>query len=123
MSLKMLKSLKNRGHIIGNHTHNHIALKKLGFKKSFDEVNASKKWLENNLKYSCDYFAFPFGNPFFFDSDGIKAVKILHKYNFSSGNHINYFHDKKNNILTRRHFEGDWPVKHLNFFLSKKRHH
>lgn len=46
---------------LGSHTVNHLELSKLTKKDSFEEINLSKKILENNFKTNIEYFAYPYG--------------------------------------------------------------
>ena len=121
MSWDDIKNLHFDGHIIGNHTLNHIALKGISYKDAFDEVNISKSILENHLSYQCKYFAFPYGREKNFDEIGLKAAIECHKLSFTSCNYSNFFFKKNNRILSRRHFEGCWNKRDIDFFLSKRR--
>jgi peptidoglycan/xylan/chitin deacetylase (PgdA/CDA1 family) len=116
-----IKNLHFDGHIIGNHTLNHIALKGISYNDAFDEVSKSKSILENFLSYQCKYFAFPYGGEKYFDEIGLKAAIECHKLSFTSCNYSNYFFKNNNRILSRRHFEGCWDKRHIDFFLSKRR--
>lgn len=115
--------LSNRGHIIGNHTSKHVAMKNLSYEYCFNEINNCKKMIENKTLSSCDYFAFPFGLSKFFDKNGLDAALKLHKFVFTSGGYDSYFYKNISNVLSRRHFEANWPISHLNYFLSIKRNY
>lgn len=121
MSWDDIRSLQIKGHIIGNHTYEHTALKNLTYNDSYNEILKGKKIIEDKLNSKCDYFAFPFGGADFFDKNGLDAALNLHKLVFTSGGYNSYFFNKNTNVLSRRHFEANWPVRHINYFLSCKR--
>tara|TARA_B110000238_G_C16036186_1_gene399748 strand:+ start:8 stop:805 length:798 start_codon:yes stop_codon:yes gene_type:complete len=123
MSWSNIIDLHNRGHLIGNHTNNHIALKNLDNQKSYNEIYEGKKIIESKILSSCDYFAFPFGSPIFFDENGLKNALKLHKFIFTSGQYNYYFHNKNSNVFSRRHIEPNWPISHINYFLCSQRNY
>lgn len=114
-------NLHKKGHIIGNHTYKHTALKNLTYEDSYNEILNGKKIIEDKLNSKCDYFAFPFGGADFFDKNGLDAALNLHNLVFTSGGYDSYFFNNNTNVLSRRHFEANWPVSHINYFLSKER--
>ena len=115
--------LHEKGHIIGNHTFKHTALKNLSYEDACNQIAEGKKIIEDRLECRCDYFAFPFGGESFFDQNGLDAALSLHKLIFTSGGYELYFYDSNPNVFSRRHFEGNWPVSHLNYFLSTQRNY
>ena len=122
MSWSQIIELHQRGHLIGNHTNDHIALKSLSKEVCERQVYEGKKTIESRLMGKCDYFALPFGTPVYFDETGINAAVKHHKFTFtSSSNYDQYFYLSNKNIFGRRHFEGSWPLSHINYFLSQKR--
>ena len=122
MSWSQIMELHQRGHLIGNHTNDHIALKNLSKKDCERQVYEGKKAIESRLMNKCDYFALPFGTPVYFDEMGINAAVKYHKFIFTSSfNYNRYFYLSNKNIFGRRHFEGSWPLSHINYFLSQKR--
>ena len=118
-----ISSLKDDGHVIGNHTHMHSALINLGYEESYFEISKCKDIIENKLKCKCEYFAFPFGSSNFFDNDGLDAATDLHKFVFTSGGYNKFFFKNLRNVFSRRHFEANWPINHLNYFLSTQRNY
>ena len=121
MDWKMLRELNNLGHTIGSHTNSHVSLKNLPNEVLDYEVVQSKYKIENEIGVPCKFFAFPFGNENFFDSKALDMVSKNYDFGFTSGNYKKYFFKKNKNILSRRHFECDIPLKHLIYFLSRKR--
>jgi peptidoglycan/xylan/chitin deacetylase (PgdA/CDA1 family) len=110
----MLRELHNDGFKVGNHTLDHIRLVNLDKVELERQVNESKVRIENEIGSVCDYFAWTYGGMGDIDSEVLES----HKYVFSSANYQNY-HSLNGSVINRRHVEGDWPVSHVNFFLSK----
>lgn len=121
MNWENIKNLQKRGHLIGNHTMNHLALKNLSYEEAYNDVYLAKLKLEDVLNFKCDYFALPFGTSKYFDQIGIDAALKCHSYIFTSCSYENYFYNCNSKIFNRRHFEGNWPAKHINYFTSTKR--
>jgi peptidoglycan/xylan/chitin deacetylase (PgdA/CDA1 family) len=121
LTWEQIKDLKRRGHIIGNHTHNHANLIILSEIEIAKEIEIGKKILEDKLGYECDYFALTYGTPSFFDDRAISIGLLYHKKIFTSYEYESYFYKKNINVLARRHFEGSWPISHLKYFTSIKR--
>ena len=119
MSYEMLKNLNNNGFVIGNHTYNHIRLS--DFDDIMKEVLDSKHKLEEILEISCDYFAWPYGQIKDIKEEQVDFLLKHHKYIFSGCNYTKYHSFSNSKVLNRRHFEGDWPISHLNYFLSKNK--
>jgi peptidoglycan/xylan/chitin deacetylase (PgdA/CDA1 family) len=118
MTWEQIIDLKNRGHVIGNHTLNHASLIDLSDAEIENEIELGKKLLEDKLNYECDYFALPYGTPAFFDDRAISIGLFYHKKIFTSYNYESYFYKENIYVLSRRHFEGSWPISHLRFFTS-----
>jgi peptidoglycan/xylan/chitin deacetylase (PgdA/CDA1 family) len=122
MTWNNISDLHNRGHVIGNHTMNHIALKGISYEDNLIEILEGKNELERRLNFECKYFAIPYGGGSdYFDDNGIKATLATHKLSFASYQKASYFFKGHNFILERRHFEGGWPINYIRYFLSLKR--
>lgn len=120
MSWNQLQILKNEGHIIGAHTMDHMLLKTDDTLLLEYQIGESKKVLEEKLNFSCDYFAYPFGKIEHISNQGVNIAGKFFKHVFSQDNYRNYFSfDGK--VINRRHFECDWPAKHVIYFLKNKR--
>ncbi len=122
MSWDQIREIHQSGQAIGNHTLNHKALLDMPYHEAFEEVRNGKLELETRLNFECKYFAIPFGTPDFFDKTGLKAACDNHEFVFTSSYEYQHYFFKNNPaVLSRRHFEGSWPVAHLSYFLSKSR--
>lgn len=122
MSWDQIIELHVNGHIIGNHTWSHTALLNLSYNDAHEEVKRGKDELEIRLGVDCKHFALPFGTPDFFDEVGLLAAINNHEFVFTSSfEYAKYFYKNNSNVLSRRHFEGNWKISHLNYFLSLNR--
>jgi peptidoglycan/xylan/chitin deacetylase (PgdA/CDA1 family) len=121
MNWDMLREINELGHIVGNHTYSHANLKGLTNSKLYYEIVESKIKIESELNTKCDFFAFPFGNDDYFDNNSLSLVIKNYKFGFTSGLYDKYYYNENKQILTRRHFECDIPLKHLLYFTSLKR--
>lgn len=65
MTVNDCLDLKERGHYIQSHSVNHYILSSLDEKMSFNEIESSKIFIENNIKEKVTAIAYPFGDPKF----------------------------------------------------------
>ena len=121
MNWSQIENLLKNGHIIGSHTmdHHNLNSNKTDFLNY--QIIESKRYLEIKLNYKCEYFAFPFGTLNHVSNKGIDIAKKHYKYIFSQSNYRNYY-SFGNKVINRRHFECDWPYKHVLFFLKSKKY-
>ena len=119
MDYHMVKELSENGFLIGNHTSNHIRLSE--FDNINDEVLVSKTKIEDVTGKECKYFAWTYGQPSDIKPEQLEFILEHHDYAFSGCNYEKYFFNDKKKVLNRRHFEGDWPASHINYFLSKQK--
>lgn len=112
--------LHNAGHIIGAHTMDHNNLNS----NNIDELNYQiidcKTVIELKLNTPCNYFAFPFGRSNYTNQLSINIACQHYKYVFSQHKYIQYF-SYNGRVINRRHFEPNWPINHVKFFLSKNK--
>lgn len=123
MTWDMVKEIQSLGHVIGSHTTTHANLKGLTTFELQKEIIDSKKIIENITGHPCDFFAFPFGTREYFDQYAIDLVIKTYRYAFTSEFYSNYFFEGNKNILSRRHFECNWPLEHIKYFTSVNRFH
>lgn len=121
MKWDMIREIQSLGHTIGSHTTSHANLKGLSPFELQKEIVQSKEEIENATGEVCNNFAFPFGNQNYFDKNSIKLVKQTYNYAFTSGLYDSYFFEGDKQILSRRHFECNWPINHIKYFTSGKR--
>ncbi len=121
MSWEQVRELHQRGHVIGNHTYNHVDLGTLSPCRFDSEILASKLEIENRIASNVDYFAWPFGREVHITQEALDYVLTTHKFAFSGTDFKKYFFNSNHNVLNRRHFEGDWPLNNIKFFTSFSR--
>jgi peptidoglycan/xylan/chitin deacetylase (PgdA/CDA1 family) len=121
MTWDMIREIQTLGHTIGSHTTSHANLKGLSSVELQKEIVQSKEEIERATEKVCNYFAFPFGNQNYFDKNSVDLVNQTYDYSFTSGLYSNYFFKGDIQILSRRHFECNWPINHIKYFTSGKR--
>lgn len=121
MTWDMIREIQSLGHIIGSHTFSHANLKGILPSELQKEIVQSKVEIESATGDVCNYFAFPFGNQNYFDKNSVNLVNQTYDYSFTSGLYGNYFFEEDKQILSRRHFECNWPINHIKYFTSGKR--
>lgn len=122
MTWKMINELHQQGFIIGNHTLDHVRLVGMTDNELHQQITTSKNRIEEQLKNSCDYFAWTYGRNTDIDEKALNYCLKEHQYVFGGDNYTNYF-SFNNHVFNRRHIEGNWPVSHINYFLSKQKNY
>jgi peptidoglycan/xylan/chitin deacetylase (PgdA/CDA1 family) len=118
LNWEQINELHKQGHIIGSHTLNHVNLKVFEEKHKY-EIIESKRIIESKLNAKCDYFAYPYGRISQLSEEALKIAKDHYKYIFSQGDHKHYY-SFNGQVINRRHFECEWPKRHVLYFLQKK---
>ena len=118
MSIKDLKILSKKGHVIGCHTKTHA---NLGLIKDIsrlkNEIIESSKILEKSLKTNVRHFAFSYGNYKSMNSESLKIT--FKKYNFVySCLRGNNFYNHENCLIKRDTVYLDSSNDLLKIFLS-----
>jgi peptidoglycan/xylan/chitin deacetylase (PgdA/CDA1 family) len=117
----MIGDVQTLGRTIESHTLSHANLKGISSSELRKEIIQSKEEIEIATGNICNYFAFPFGDKNYFDKNSIDLVNLTYDYSFTSGLYSNYFFVEYKQILSRRHFECNWPLRHIKYFTSGKR--
>jgi peptidoglycan/xylan/chitin deacetylase (PgdA/CDA1 family) len=117
MNWAQINDLKQRGHIIGSHTLDHYNINTNDTTELTHQIVDSKKIIEQKTGIPCPYFAFPFGRLEHVNKLSIDIACEYYPYIFSQSNYKNYF-SFAGKVINRRHFEPDWKVNHVKFFLS-----
>lgn len=117
MSWQQIIDLHKRGHLIGSHNLDHANFAELSLKEIEFQLLENKKILEEKLNYSCDYFAWTYGQLQHFPDSALELTLKYHPYIYSGTNYKNYF-SFKGKVLNRRHQEAFWPNKHNRYFLA-----
>jgi peptidoglycan/xylan/chitin deacetylase (PgdA/CDA1 family) len=118
MNWTQIEDLHKSGFVIGSHTLNHVRLNIQDTLVLRQEIIESKSRIENVLGGSCQYFAYPYGKESDFSNAAREMACNEYPFVFSGDTYGLY---KSAEVFNRRHFEGDWPLSHMNYFLSTKR--
>lgn len=120
MSWTQIKALHNEGFVIGNHTFDHVRLSSVSVTEAIKQVIEAKMRIEKELNAPCDHFAWPYGQYTDVTESVIEELVAHHRYIYSGCDYRNYT-SFNGNVLNRRHFEADWSIRELKYFLSKTR--
>lgn len=119
LTAAQVHQLASDGHIIGSHTFSHTRLSNLGTSELERELDIAKAEIEKITSTRCDFFAYPFGGVHDITAEGLKLALARHPFVFSSTT-SNRLLEFNGTVINRRHFEGNWPYSHINFFLSRR---
>jgi peptidoglycan/xylan/chitin deacetylase (PgdA/CDA1 family) len=117
MSWAQVIDLHHRGHLIGSHNLDHTNMSVLNEEDLDFQLKQNKKILENKLNYTCNYFAWTYGQMQHFPERALIASLKYHDFIFSGTDYKNYF-SRNNKVINRRHIEPFWNKYHMNYFLS-----
>lgn len=119
MAWQMIKQMSAEGHTIGAHTLDHLSLKTENVDFLRHQIEGSKKRIEEHLNVEIKHFAFPFGQLKYISNVGVEIACETFPYVYSQDNYRNYF-SFGGRVINRRHFECDWPLNHVLYFLKSK---
>lgn len=119
MSWEMIKTLQSEGHTIGAHTLDHLSLNTSDIQFLNHQVDGSKRRLEEMLNIEVKHFAFPFGQLKHISKLGVEITCKTFPFVYSQDNYRRYF-SFEGRVINRRHFECDWPLNHVVYFLKSK---
>lgn len=117
MNWQQIKELQQRGHVIGAHTLDHYNINDDNLVELERQIGNCRTVIEDYLGISCIYFAFPFGRLEHANSKSIDIAASYYSYVFSQSDYKHYF-SYSGKVINRRHFEPDWDIKHVIYFLS-----
>lgn len=117
MSWEQVIDLHERGHIIGSHGLDHLNFQNLNTNEIIQQVEVNKKILEGKLNYSCDYFAWTYGQLRHFSEEALLITSNYHPFIFSGTNYKNYF-SYEGRVINRRHHEPFWKKYHIKYFFG-----
>jgi peptidoglycan/xylan/chitin deacetylase (PgdA/CDA1 family) len=119
MQKEHLLDLDKRSHVLGSHTLLHDRLNHQNMPMLEKQIAGAKQVLEEITGKLCPYFAYPFGGVDDLSSAALEMALRHHSYVFSSTTNNQRF-EFDGRVINRRHFEGSWPLSHINYFLSKR---
>lgn len=117
MRWSQILDLQKRGHIIGAHTLDHYMINTDNKVELDYQIGSCKKRIEEQTQEPCSYFAFPYGRLEHANEAAIEIALKYYPYVFSQSNYKKYY-SFGDRVINRRHFEPDWPVKHVEYFIS-----
>ncbi len=120
MQWDQIIDLDKRGHVIGAHTLDHYMINDDNRYELEHQIGDCKTIIEAKLGKSCDYFAFPYGRLEHANPMSVDIASKHYLYIFSQSDYKHYF-SFDNHVINRRHFEPDWNIRHVNYFLSCKK--
>ena len=109
MSAEQIKSLADRGHVVGSHTWDHHNVKKLQGQDWQVQIEKPKQQLEKITGKPVDYFAYPFG--VWNDT----AASEIEKYGFKAAFQLTQKRSEGEPLYTIRRtlVPGSWPTSKL----------
>lgn len=120
MSWEQVRVLSSEGHVVGAHTLDHLSLDSDNAEMLQKQIVGSKNRIEEVIGNKVEHFAFPFGKLKQLSPLGLQIALSNFKYVYSQSNYRQYFSfDGK--VINRRHFECDWPLDHVIYFLKFKK--
>jgi peptidoglycan/xylan/chitin deacetylase (PgdA/CDA1 family) len=118
MTWEQIRDLESRGHVIGAHTIDHIRLV-VGDDNAIErQVVRCRTVIESEIERPCRFFAWPYGRLRDISLQARAAALEAYDVLFASDKYADES-QLQPRILNRRHCEGDWPIEHLRYFLSK----
>ena len=120
MNPRMVRDLAQRGFVIGAHTLDHVKLTETDPEILEQQIGNCKSAVESISEQTCDTFAWTYGR--YADISDAALALAYRDYPFVfSGDQYEHYTSRQGRVFNRRHFECDWPVSHLNYFLSTAR--
>lgn len=119
MTWEMIKTLADEGHVIGAHTLDHLSLNTEDSVFLKAQIEGSKQRIEYKLAIDVKHFAFPFGQLKHISPVGVEIATNSFPFVYSQDNYRHYF-SFDGRVINRRHFECDWPLNHVLYFLKSK---
>lgn len=120
MRWPQILELQKKGHIIGAHTLDHYMINTNSEKDLDFQIGRCKTVIEEHTHESCNYFAFPYGRLEHASLASIEIALKYYPYVFSQSDYKKYY-SFGGRVINRRHFEPDWPIKHINYFISHQK--
>ena len=115
-----VKDLADRGFVIGAHTIDHADL--TGSNSGFlqHQIADCKGEIQKLSGKECTMFAWTYGKFRHISPTALSIAKETYELVFSSDGYPS-LGSNDGRVLNRRHFEPDWPVSHVKYFLRSKR--
>lgn len=115
----MVAALHQQGHVIGSHSTSHQRLNIVDKDILLREVVDSKIEIERIIQDKCIHFAYPFGGSNDLSNEALDLALQNYSHIYSSIKRDGLW-SFNGRVINRRHFEGNWPVSHIRYFLSNR---
>lgn len=115
----MVSALHQQGHVIGSHSTSHQRLNIVDKDILLREVVDSKIEIERIIQDKCIHFAYPFGGSNDLSNEALDLALQNYSHIYSSIKRDGLW-SFNGRVINRRHFEGNWPVSHIRYFLSNR---
>jgi peptidoglycan/xylan/chitin deacetylase (PgdA/CDA1 family) len=119
MTWEMIRTLANQGHVIGAHTLDHLPLNTDDTAFLKEQIEGGKNEIEKQLDVEVKHFAFPYGQLKYISDVGVEIASKAFPFVYSQDNYRRYY-SFNGKVINRRHFECDWPLNHVVYFLKSK---
>lgn len=121
MTWDQIKDLQKRGFLFGAHTFDHTKISECDEDELSHQIVDCRHVIEKQLGVGCDSFAWPYGRITDANPSAVDLACRTYANVFSQSDYHHYFsYDGK--VINRRHFEAWWPISHLKYFLSTRKH-
>lgn len=120
MNWNQINKLILNGHLIGAHTMDHYMLNSNDQKTLQYQIVECKSVIEKHIGHTIEHFAFPYGRLDQINELSLNIALSNYDYVFSQSDYKNYY-SFEGRVINRRHFEPNWPVKHVKYFLSTEK--
>lgn len=120
MTWEMLRQLVGGGFVVGAHTYDHLRLVGLSGDQLARQVIGCKAVIESRVGVSCEFFAWTYGKYSDIDAEALRVALETYRHVFS-GDRYREPTSVGGRVINRRHFECDWPLAHVRYFLSRSR--
>jgi peptidoglycan/xylan/chitin deacetylase (PgdA/CDA1 family) len=121
LSWSDVRELSSMGFAIGSHTRSHARLSELSTEEQFrEEVMFSKTDIEQKLGMECPYIAWPYGTR---GDTSTRSLEYIQQCGYSAC--FGAFRGRvlpgitNRYAIPRHHFEADWPLNHVTYFLAR----
>jgi peptidoglycan/xylan/chitin deacetylase (PgdA/CDA1 family) len=122
MTWEQVIELNKRGHIIGSHGLDHFNFENLNTDEITQQVEVNKKILEEKLNYTCDHFAWTYGQLMHFSEGALTITSNFHPFIYSGTNYKSYF-SYNGRVINRRHHEPFWKKSHIKYFFGVQKNY
>lgn len=119
-SWEILTEMVKNGFIVGSHTMDHLNLNIKDKDELICQIVKSKDVIEKKLNIICDHFVWPYGRKEYINQDALEII-LAHYSNVFVTSRSRYYLSFNNRVINRSHFEGNWSLNSVKYFLSKKK--